>query len=530
MYTLFYNGHIHTLEDEIKHCEALLVLKNRIVYCGKSMEINIPDHLVTRIDLKERHVFPGFIDCHTHIAAVALALERINLDNCLTREAALQKIRENCKNYKRDEWILGSGWNANIWPDGDAHRVHLDDLGVENPIALYSKDGHALWLNSRALHLSGLSDLEDDPPGGKRDRDPDGQLRGIVYETCCNIVDSVAEQVRYETLNRCLQRLYPQLYALGITSVHSCEGLDIYKLFQEMELNRRLRIRICMHPPENTLADLQQAGLHSAWGNDWLRFGGLKYFVDGSLGSQTAEMFENFSGLDHSGIEVISEEILTEKLSNAAKAGWSATIHAIGDKANYKTLNALTAISRINSPVPLRQRIEHCQIIQSTDLERFYELKVIASMQPLHIADDVKIAETYLGERTSNTYPIKSLLQAGTHVVFGSDMPIADPDPIKGMIAAVSRRYQLDENESSWNPDESVSARQALLAYTRDAAFASYEESAKGTLYPGKLADFIVLSKNLEDAGESDLRACRVEMTVLDGEIVFTHEKSALFS
>jgi predicted amidohydrolase YtcJ len=282
-----------------------------------------------------------------------------------------------------------------------------------------------------------------------------------------------------------------------------------------------------MHPPEQSLTDLQSAGMHSAWGNDWLRLGGLKYFVDGSLGSQTAEMFENFTGLDHSGIEVITEELLTEKLSNAARVGWSATIHAIGDKANYKTLNALTAVRRINSPVPLRHRIEHCQIIQPTDLERFKELKVIVSMQPLHIADDAKIAEKYLGERASNAYPIRSLLQARTCVVFGSDMPIADPDPIKGIISAVSRRYQLDENEPTWNPEESVSARQAVLAYTRYAAYASYEESAKGTLSAGKLADFIVLSNNLEEAGESDLRICAVEMTVLNGEIVFTRESSA---
>jgi predicted amidohydrolase YtcJ len=251
------------------------------------------------------------------------------------------------------------------------------------------------------------------------------------------------------------------------------------------------------------------------------------------MGSQTAEMFEKFETLDHAGIEVLTQNELSIKVKDAAKKGLSATVHAIGDKAIYKTLNAIEdSINKIKTPVPLRHRIEHSQIIQESDLPRFNALNIIASMQPLHLSDDVRISDKYLGSRAANAYPIKSLLRSGAKVVFGSDAPVADFNPFKGMQAAIARRYNLDSNEPIWYPDQNITIREAINAYTKDAAFASYEESLKGTLQPGKLADFVVLSEDPLKAEnpENCLRNIEVVATVLDGKIVIKNANYDIFN
>jgi predicted amidohydrolase YtcJ len=518
---LFYNANFYTFEIGQKNVEAILVQNGQIIYCGKSSDINLPDYLVDKIDLKNQYVIPAFTDCHTHVAAVALDHERLRLDDCESKGQALNLISNFVNTVKAGQWILGGGWNANIWPEGLPNRNDLDSITKQNPIALYNKDGHTQWLNSLAMTQCGFVKDSTDPRGGRLARDEKGNLTGLVYEKACEWVDRISDICSYDQLQRCMNILYPILYRLGITGVHSCDGFDKFKLFQQMQINNDLKLRVCMHPPAADMDKLIDVGILSAGGNEWLRLGGLKYFADGSLGSQTADMFENYEGLDHSGISVLSEADLHEQVRHAAENGLSATIHAIGDKAIYKTLNVFEAIKNIKSPVPLRHRIEHSQIIREQDLPRFSSLNIIASMQPLHIADDVKIAEKYLGERSKYTYPVNSLLKSGCRVVFGSDMPVADPDPLKGIQAAMSRRYLLDKSQAKWQPQECINVHEAVHAYTRDAAYASYEESTKGTLAPGKVADFIVLNQDILDSNEKKIDQIKNMMTIMGGEIVY---------
>jgi predicted amidohydrolase YtcJ len=521
MYKLFYNAKIHTLSNSIPFCNAILTLYDRIIYTGKYSDINLPEYEVEKIDLQGEHVFPGFIDCHTHLAAFALSLERIRFDECKSLAQALDKVNRRVKDYPKGSWILGTGWNANIWRDGQPHKKYLDDISNVHAMAFYNKDGHTQWLNSLALDKCEFVYRYDDLPGGKLGRDNQGILNGLVYEKACEVVDRFSEQVSYEQLERCLDKTYPKIHSMGITSVHSCEGLDKFKLFQQLALNYKLKLRICMHPPASETTNMIDAGLYSGYGNEWLRMGGMKYFVDGSLGSQTAEMFEPFDNLNHCGVAVISEQSLTDQIQYAATHGLSATVHAIGDKANNKALNAFEKIVKVEAPVSLRHRIEHCQILNVSDISRFKKLNIIASMQPIHIADDIELANLYLGERSSLTYAIASILKTGCRIVFGSDMPVADPDPIKGILAAYSRRYNLDADNPSWYPEQSITPYQALCAYTRDAAFASYEENLKGTLEPGKLADFVIISHNISEEDEATVRKAKVNMTVQGGRIVY---------
>jgi predicted amidohydrolase YtcJ len=524
MYKLFFNGKIHALDQSGTTYGALLVLEDRIVFCGNMSEINLAESRLKKIDLHGQHVYPGFIDCHTHIAAVALKKERVNLDHCQTLDETLHTIGDYAANCQADTWILGGGWNANDWPDGKPAKEHLDRVCPENPVALYNKDGHTLWLNSRALKLCAFHQYVNLSTGEQLGRDEDGQLSGLVYENACAVVEQVSGKTTYHDLKRCMKKLAPELYALGITSVHSCESLETWVQFQEMDFNHELPLRVCMHPPVEKMEQFIQAGLRSAFGNEWLRLGGLKCFVDGSLGSQTAEMFENFQNLSHAGIEVMTEDRLFDNVRKASYYGLSSVIHAIGDKAVFKTLNVLDKCRKISKKKRLRHRIEHAQIMREEEIKRFGDLDIIASMQPMHISDDIRIADYYLGHRTCYTYPIRSLLDSGCRIVFGSDMPVADPDPLKGISAAIGRRYHLDLAETSWQAQQCITASQALSAYTRDAAYASYEETVKGTLLSGYLADLIILNTDLEQADEKILQETHVKMTVLGGEIVFQEE------
>jgi predicted amidohydrolase YtcJ len=524
MYKLFYNGHIHTLQEKKPYCTAILTLKDHIIYLGDGKEINLPEYNIEKIDLLGKHIFPGFIDCHTHIAAVALSKKRIRLDNCQSLNQALKQITKDIKKYKPDGWVLGGGWNANIWMDGKPHKKLLDDISREHAIVLYNKDGHTQWLNSLALNRCNITESSNNPEGGQFERDIQGELTGLVFEKACELVDQKAENVSLLELKNCMDELYHELYALGITSVHSCESFELYRLFRQMAMNKDLKLRVCMHPPVAESDKLINAGLFSGSGDKWLRLGGMKYFVDGSLGSQTAEMFEPLQTLNQSGVEVLKEKELSDRVGLSASYGLSATIHAIGDKANHKALNALETARKVMTPIPLRHRIEHCQILKESDLPRFKELDIIASMQPMHIADDIEIADKYLGKRARLAYPIGTLKKTGCRIVFGSDMPIADPDPLKGILAAVSRKYKLKKFKSTWYPEQCITAQQSLLAYTSEASFASYEETIKGSLAPGKLADFIVLSHDISKADEIVLRDALVEKTVLGGDIVFASD------
>jgi len=528
MFKLFHNAKIHTLKDENPTCSTILIQNNRIVFCGNENEFTLPEKNVKKTNLHGFSVLPAFIDCHTHFAMASKKIDQISLDHCQTYNETILEIKKNIHRYKKGNWIKGSGWNANLWGGIIPNKYHLDSITTDHPMALFSKDLHAMWLNSLAINLCGF---DADIPSDLKNKiytDNDDQPTGIIVEDVCSIVEEKSSNTSSNRDEQNLIAYSNEFLKAGITSVHSMENLDDFELFMKLHCSKKLKTRICFHPPQEEVDTIIKSKIYSGYGNEKLRYGGLKYFVDGSLGTQTAEMFENFEGLDHAGVEILKQNELAEKLKYAASNGLSATIHAIGDKANFKTINSIEETNnQIKSTIPLRHRIEHSQIINKSDIKRIGKLNIIASMQPLHITDDVKISDKYLGARSINAYPVKSLINSGIKVVFGSDNPVADFNPFKGMQAAISRRYNLDINEKSWYPEQNISIHEAVKAYTKDAAFASYEESIKGTLEPGKLADFVVLSEDILNSKnpEKTLRNVDVVATVLDGKIVYQNEK-----
>ena len=527
MYTLFHNAKIYTLEQHTPICNAILIQNNRILFLGDEKEINIPDSQLTKINLNGYTILPAFTDCHTHTAMAAKKIDEINLDHCQTFDETLQEIKKNIHRFEKGTWIKGGGWNANLWNGFLPTKYHLDAISTEHPIALFNQDLHTMWLNSLAIQKARI---ENNIPSVLKDKiivDKNGELTGIIYEDACHLVEEEAQVSSPDNDEQNLIKFSNELLKMGITSVHCMENLNDLELLMKLHRNNKLKTRICFHPPAADADTFINSKIFSGYGNEWLRIGGLKYYVDGSMGSQTAEMFEKFNELDHAGFEMLTEKELTQKIKYAAHHGLSATVHAIGDKANFKTLNAIEESNhQTHSPIPLRHRIEHSQILTDSDIPRFNQLNIIASMQPLHIAIDVKISDKYLGKRAYNTYPINSLIKSGAKVVFGSDLPVANFSPFKGMQAAIARRYNLDVQEPLWHPEQNISVLQAVEAYTKHAAFASYEESVKGTLTAGKLADFVIVSDDLLESKnpEEALRSIEVLATVLDGNIEYQKE------
>ncbi len=523
-YQYYHNAAFHSLNYQNAIFHSLLILNGRIITVDDTAD-QMAGHLkhdVQKIDLQGHTVIPAFTDCHTHFAAYALTFERINLSEANSLQEALETIRSFKGKAQSGQWILGTGWNRNLWEDGQPNRRQLDEIFPDQPVALHNKDNHTLWVNTVALKQAGLFRKPKASVSAKIQPDTDGMPSGLIFEDMMKKVLNLVPYATQEQSERCLKKAARQLFSYGVTSVHSMEGVREFNFFAGLNRRGELPLRICMQPPAGQMEFFIKSGLISGYGDDWLRLGGMKYFVDGSLGSQTAEMFEKYDNLDHAGIGVLTEKELTEAVVHGAENGLSATIHAIGDKANFKTLNAIEkARDREDGRYDLRHRIEHAQILRKEDVPRYAKARVIASMQPQQIAVDVRIGNRYLGGRSRYAYPINSFLNDGTRVVFGSDAPIVEPVPLEGIYAAMTRKYMLDPREKSWYPEELISARQAVLGYTREAASASYEEHLKGTLEVGKLADFIVLDRDIFNIPAEEMLALNIEKTVLNGDIVY---------
>ncbi|MGD9898335.1 MAG: amidohydrolase [Calditrichaceae bacterium] len=521
-FKLFYNAVIYSLESE-QVFDWILIVGERIAAMGhKSDQPDIGDSLMEKIDLNGRTVIPSFTDAHTHFAATALYEGQISLHNAESLDDVIKILTEKKNRFLPGEWVTGGGYDRNLWKDGQPHKKYLDKIFPVNPVALDSKDGHALWVNTEALKRAGIRSDSTNPQGGRIARDMDGRLSGVLYESAMGPVKKLNDETMRDNLSGYIENLYPKFHRLGITSVHTMESWKDLNTFQMLYKSGKLKMRINMYLPQENMEKLIAAGIRSGFGNEWIRVAGVKFFVDGSLGSQTAEMTQPYENSEnYFGIGVMSENDLIERIELATQNGLACAVHAIGDRAVNKALNAFEKSYLWQEKFKLKNRIEHAQLILPADIKRLAKLKIIASMQPLHIADDVKIAELHWGARSRFAYPMRELSDAGVILAFGSDVPVADPDPFKGIYSAVLRKYRVNPKAESWYPERAVTLREAISAYTAGAATASDELKIKGMLAPGKLADFIVLSKDVFKIPVEEILDVRVELTVLGGDVVF---------
>ncbi len=522
---LLANGCFYTLNPARPKASAVLVQEGKIIEVGS--ESGLPNG-GRKLDLKGRCVLPGLIDSHLHFLWFARSLSWVHLAEVADFEEVLRRVREAALKAGPGEWVRGEGWNQNLWDLGRfPHRQDLDPFTPNNPVLLDSRDGHLIWCNSLALKMAGIDRSTPEVPGGKIERDERGEPTGILKEEAEKLIERALGEPCWDLEKEVFLRAQRKAQKFGLTGVHDCssEGSKSpARLVQEMRNEGRLGLRFCCMIPRDSLDDAIQLGLRTGAGDPWLRWGGVKILTDGALGSQTAAMIEPYEGSGQKGMLTLSEEVLAQTIQKAAVYGISSAIHAIGDYANQIVLDAVAEARRKECPdrrLWLRHRIEHAQCVRPEDVTRFKDLGLIASLQPVHIPGDIPIAEKHWGIRSRNAFPARSLLRAGVPLCFGSDAAVETLDPMKGIWAAVCRQKWDGMPEQGWYPEQRVSVEEAVQAYTLGAAYASGEETLKGSIQPGKLADFTVLDRDIFQIPEQEIREINVAMTILGGKVVY---------
>ena len=526
---VLYNGKLHTQDRGYPQATAVAICDGCILAVGGDAEIEPlagPD--TQTIDLKGRLVVPGFTDCHIHFQEYALRRSQVILDGVDDWQEVRRRIQAEVKRAKPGEWVLGGGWNQNLWEDGTLpSKADLDDISPQNPVALSRADGHSMWVNSLTLEKAGITAETSDPPKSRIDRDPDsGEPTGILREwEAIRLVQDVIPEPDDETIVIALRESIAEAHRLGLTGIHEMrvEGEKKPALRALLRLQQRgeLLLRVaCMIPVEH-LDEAIALGLGSGLGDANLRIGGVKLFADGSMGSGTAWMLEPFEGSDDNyGLVVTPKEELFDVARRAQVAGISLTIHAIGDRAIRDVLDVLTEIQGGQGSA-FRHRIEHVQCIHPSDVHRLAQLGVIASMQPSHIMDDWAVADRVWGKRGQYAYAFRSLLDAGIHLAFGSDCPFASLNPLLGIQAAVLRQDRKGEPEGGWYPEERLTVAEAVRGYTLEAAYAVGLEGVLGSITPGKLADMVILSRDIFTIPPEEISDIQVDYTICDGRVVY---------
>jgi hypothetical protein len=563
---LFTGGAVYTADPARPWAEAVAVRGDHILAVGSAAELGElrgPDTVVT--NLAGKLLLPGFTESHVHFIELALRAAQVEATEARSAGEVIELVRaklnasDSTTPARSGAWIRGGGWDANIWTDGvTPHRALLDAVMPETPVALDSKALHAVWVNSVALRIAGIDATTLDVPGGVIERDADGVPTGILHENAVDLVARCYPRPDLAETTAAVRAATPGMWATGIVALHNAndsrDGLA-FRTYQELRWRGELGLRVLQQFPVCNLDHLRAIGLRSGLGDVWLRVGGIKMFADGALGSRTASMLQPYVAEPNNwGVAATDPEEMLEKALAASAAGLSLTIHAIGDRANRDVLNVLAEVRRqeATSKWPtadsrwqatadedqppakpssfvirhssLRHRIEHVQCIHPDDLPRLAQLDVIASVQPIHATSDMRIVDRYWGpERAPNAYPFRRLLDSGAQLVFGSDGPIEPHAPLIGIHAAVTRRRgDGSPGPEGWQGQERITVAEAVDAYTCWPAYVAGEESYRGSITPGKVADLAVLSQDIFRVEPMEIMKTRVELTVVAGKVVWT--------
>ncbi len=475
------------------------------------------------IDAHGQMVVPGFIDSHVHFLDGGFNLSSVQLRDAKTKAEFIKRIADFAKTVPEGTWIIGGDWDHQNWGGELPEAAWIDSVTPHNPLWLNRLDGHMNLANTAAMRLANISAATKNVAGGEIIRDAKGNPTGVFKDNAMNYIYKVVADPPSELKDLALENAMKFVASKGVTSVQNMGSWDELATFRRAQKRGTLTTRIYANVPLSTWATLRDEVAKNGYGDKWLRIGGLKGFVDGSLGSHTAAMLAPFSDKPtDSGFYITPLDSLFQYTLNADKNGLQVMVHAIGDRAIREQLNIFEKVEKQNGSRDRRFRIEHAQHIAPQDIARFATLKVIPSMQPYHCIDDGRWAEKVIGyERCRTTYAFKSLIDVGVQPAFGSDWFVAPPTPLEGIYAAVTRRTLDDKNPNGWIPEQKITAEQALRAYTMGAATASFEEKIKGSLEVGKLADFVVLEKDITKIAPETIRDVRIIATFLGGKAVF---------
>ncbi|HEY7462787.1 MAG TPA: amidohydrolase [Gemmatimonadota bacterium] len=499
---------------------------SRLLAEGESPPSGVPT-----LDLSGRLVLPGFVDAHTHLTLYARNLDRVALGGVPTLEEALARVREAAQRTADavavpdgGDWILGQGWDPHAWgglPDG----ADLERAAPGRRIALESRDCHACWASAAALAAAGIGAGTPDPAGGRIVRDAAGEPTGILLEKATRLLTAVLPRGAEGESAR-LERALAEALSLGITGVHVLDAAEGMQKLETCDRSRGLPLRVVCYLAEKDLESALADGRRSGEQNGRVRLGGLKLFTDGALGSRTALLSEPYEGTSDFGIAIHDDAELADLARRAAVGGLAVAIHAIGDRANTRALDALETASAATpaARLPLPHRIEHAQLVFPADAERFGRAGIVASVQPCHIPGDWRPADRHWGDRCAFAYPFRTLLAGGATLALGSDVPVEGWNPFRNLYAAVARRDWDGQPSGGWHPAEALTLREAILACTVGSAVASGEADRRGRLTPGMDADFIALSGDLFELSPESWLELGSDLTVVGGQVVHAAE------
>ena len=526
MYIL-HNGNIYTQIPDLPTAEAIAIEGPYIIAVGDNQHIlqaGKPGAQI--IDLKGKTVLPGLTDSHLHLEQYAFSLLKINCETDSLQEC-LDRVSQRVKQSPPGTWILGHGWNQNNWEGGFGTVEDLDRIAPENPVYLTAKSLHAAWANSTALRMAGINAQTPDPPDGIIARNDRGEPNGIVFESAMNLLDNIIPPPTTQETVSAIKNAQKSLWQMGITGVHDFDGISCFMALQILNHAKELKLRVIKGIPKTSLENAVKMGIRTGFGSDMLKFGPLKLFADGAMGPQTAALLAPFENEEnYCGELFLTENDLFEIGKYAVSNGIHLAVHAIGDRANREILNGYQRIRQFEVEHGLekgRHRIEHVQILSPEDHNRLHEYGIIASVQPIHATSDMEISDRYLGDRAKNAYVFKSLRDHGTVLAFGSDAPVESPNPFFGIHAAVTRkRTNGDPGGEGWHPEQKISVKEAVSAYTLAPAFSSGMEDRVGKLCPGFYADLIVLEQNLFTIPADAIHLIKPQATMVNGEWVWS--------
>lgn len=469
------------------------------------------------LDVRPSVVLPGLTDSHIHLTEWALGLAQPDLAGATGMREALARVSRVSATSPRDAWLEFRGWDP-AWRS-QAELSDLDHAAQGRAVVLIAHDLHSGWLNSEALRRLGVGRERGDPAGGFVERRSDGQPTGILKERALDWWYQGRPQASETERRRAFLEGQAALHRVGVTAVHSVEAPESFRTVEGLERSGELRLRVLHHMPQRYIDSLIDCGVISGFGGEWVRVGGIKYFTDGALGSRTAWMLEPYADSASCGIRRLDAEEFAADVERAARAGLSATVHAIGDAAVRMTLDVLEAVGPASLVLP--HRIEHLQCVHPDDLGRAGAAGIVASMQPSHMLTDIRLADERWGaERGRRTYALRSLANAGTVLAFGSDAPVEAADPREGFFGAIVRRDRSGYPETGWNLQERLSGLEVLRAYTVGPALAAGARRG-GRLARGYHADFAAWKTDPVTAAPEEVLGAEVVLTVVGGDVVF---------
>ena len=529
--TVYVNGIIYTVDDKNPKVSAMAIKGDKFIFAGSDADAKKfigPGTSV--IDLKGKTVLPGLIDAHIHFSGIGEAKMRLDAF-WKPKQEILDAVAAAYKKAKKGEWIQGRGWNQEVWtPAVFPTKEDLDKVSPDIPVYLGRTDGHAAWVNTKAIEIAGITKDTPNPAGGEIIKDAKGEPTGILVDTARGLVSSKIAPLSREKMLEGLLLAQEELLSNGLTGGHDagCDlaMIDTLKSLYEsgklyVRLNERLRIpdgSTSLH--EEFYTKGKQIGLY---GNR-LTVRGIKISVDGALGSRGALMLAAYSDRKDGwlGNQRVTEDRLYAQVKKAREAGFQVSTHAIGDAGNRQVLNVYEKILKEMPDTDHRYRIEHAQVVALDDIPRFAKLGVIPSMQTVHATSDKNMAENRVGpDRIKGAYAWRKFLNTGVVIPNGTDSPVELINPFHGLFAAVSRQSRDGQPPGGWYPEEKMTREEALKSYTIWAAYAAFEEKIKGSIQSGKLADFVVIDRDYMSCGESEIKDIRALQTVIGGKVVY---------